>query len=79
MFVSFFPKPKLFFASFVIWCAVAVGFWYFAGRDLGASFGMPPAAADALGRTPTELTLIVEGAAEPRGLAVAALRLAEAH
>jgi hypothetical protein len=43
------------------------------------TWSLPPAAADALGRTPTELTLIVEGAAEPRGLAVAALRLAEAR
>ncbi|MEQ1942096.1 peptide antibiotic transporter SbmA [Mesorhizobium sp. VNQ89] len=47
MFVSFFPKPKLFFMSFVFWSAVAMAFWYLAGRDLGAVFGMPPAAADA--------------------------------
>lgn len=47
MFRSFFPSPKLFFPSFVLWSAVAVIFWYFAGRDLGANFGMPPAAADA--------------------------------
>jgi hypothetical protein len=40
---------------------------------------LPPAVADALGRTPTELALIVDGAAGPRGIAVAALRLAEAR
>jgi peptide/bleomycin uptake transporter len=47
VFVSFFPRPRLFFASFVLWTVVCVGFWYWLGRDLGASFGMPPAAADA--------------------------------
>lgn len=47
MFVSFFPKPRFFFLSFVLWTAIAVTFWYAVGRDLGASFGMPPAAADA--------------------------------
>lgn len=47
MFVSFFPQPRLFFTSFILWTGVAVGFWYLIGRDIGASFGMPPAAADA--------------------------------
>jgi peptide/bleomycin uptake transporter len=47
MFVSFFPQPRLFFPSFLIWTIVAVAFWYLIGRDLGAWFGMPPAAADA--------------------------------
>ncbi len=47
MFVSFFPRPKLFFLSFIAWIIVAVAFWYLVGRDLGAYFGMPPAAADA--------------------------------
>jgi peptide/bleomycin uptake transporter len=47
MFVSFFPQPRLFFSSFVLWTVVAVAFWYLVGRDMGAWFGMPPAAADA--------------------------------
>ena len=47
MFVSFFPRPKLFFLSFVGWVIVAVVFWYLVGRDIGAHFGMPPAAEDA--------------------------------
>lgn len=48
MFVSFFPKPKLFFISFVAWTAFAVAVWYIFGRDLGTAFGLPPAAADAV-------------------------------
>jgi peptide/bleomycin uptake transporter len=47
VFVSFFPKPRLFFLSLVLWTAVAVAFWYLAGRDLGGWFGMPPAAENA--------------------------------
>jgi peptide/bleomycin uptake transporter len=47
MFVSFFPRPRLFFPSFLLWTAVAVIFWYLVGRDIGAWFGLPPAAADA--------------------------------
>ncbi|SDP16182.1 peptide antibiotic transporter SbmA [Phyllobacterium sp. OV277] len=43
MFVSFFPKPKLFFISAVLWSLFAVLFWIFAGEQLGAYFGLPPA------------------------------------
>lgn len=43
MFVSFFPKPKLFFISAVFWSLFAVLFWIFAGEQLGAYFGLPPA------------------------------------
>ncbi|NTS30373.1 peptide antibiotic transporter SbmA [Phyllobacterium sp. BT25] len=43
MFVSFFPKPKLFFVSAVLWSLAAVLFWIFAGEPLGARLGMPPA------------------------------------
>lgn len=42
MFVSFFPRPRLFFISAVIWSGLAVFAWYFGGRDLGAAFGLPP-------------------------------------
>lgn len=47
MFVSFFPRPKLFFLSAALWSAVGVLFWFFGGRQLGAAFGLPPAPADA--------------------------------
>lgn len=47
MFVSFFPKPKLFFISAAIWALVAVVFWFSVGEAAGAWFGMPAAAADA--------------------------------
>ncbi|WP_448953824.1 peptide antibiotic transporter SbmA [Labrys neptuniae] len=43
MFTSFFPKPKLFFISAALWCLAAILIWYFGVRDLGASFGLPPA------------------------------------
>lgn len=47
MFKSFFPNPKVFFPSLVLWSLAAVLVWYYGGRDLGASFGLPPAAPDA--------------------------------
>jgi len=45
VFVSFFPKPKLFFTSAVVWSLAAILFWFFGGQQLGAVFGLPPAAA----------------------------------
>ena len=47
MFVSFFPKPKLFFLSAALWSLAAVLFWFFGGAEIGALVGLPPAAADA--------------------------------
>jgi peptide/bleomycin uptake transporter len=47
LFLSFFPKPKLFFTSAAIWSLVLVFVWFFGGEQLGASFGFPPAAAGA--------------------------------
>lgn len=47
MFVSFFPQPKLFFTSAVLWSAVMVAVWFLGGARLGAFIGLPPAAADA--------------------------------
>lgn len=41
MFKSFFPQPKLFFLSLVVWTLVAVLLWYFGGRDFGAFVGLP--------------------------------------
>ena len=45
MFVSYFPKPRLFFISAVAWALLAVLFWYFMGSGLGAVIGLPPLAA----------------------------------
>ncbi|MBW9115253.1 peptide antibiotic transporter SbmA [Rhizobium cauense] len=44
MFVSYFPKPRLFFISAVAWALLAVLFWYFAGYRLGSVIGLPPLA-----------------------------------
>ena len=42
LFLSFFPKPKLFFSSVVLWTLLAVVAWYAGVRDLGAVIGLPP-------------------------------------
>jgi len=42
VFVSFFPKPKLFFISAALWSLLAIFAWYGVVQDLGAYFGMPP-------------------------------------
>jgi peptide/bleomycin uptake transporter len=47
VFVSFFPLPKPFFASAVAWSLLLVILWFAGGEQLGAVFGMPPAAPDA--------------------------------
>jgi len=42
MFVSFFPRPKLFFISAILWTALAVAIWYgFAGGMIGSSAAEP--------------------------------------
>jgi len=43
MFVSFFPQPRLFFWSALVWTAFAVAFWYRFGNDLGLALGILPA------------------------------------
>jgi peptide/bleomycin uptake transporter len=47
VFASFFPNPRLFFWSALIWTFVVVIFWYAAGSELGASLGFPSPPADA--------------------------------
>ena len=42
MFLSFYPKPKLFFPSVVVWALLAVVAWYAGARELGALVGLPP-------------------------------------
>lgn len=47
MFVSFFPSPRLFFWSALLWTALAIAVWYAFGDPLGAAIGLPPLPADA--------------------------------
>lgn len=47
MFLSFFPKPKLFFTSAALWTLVLVVFWFLGGEGMGAAVGLPPMPADA--------------------------------
>ena len=38
MFVSFFPRPKLFFPSAILWTALTMAFWYgYADNLIGSS------------------------------------------
>ncbi|PHR23020.1 MAG: peptide transporter [Hoeflea sp.] len=39
MFESFFPKPKIFFPSVLIWAGLAIAIWYGAGDSIGAALG----------------------------------------
>jgi len=47
LFVSFFPNPRQFFVSALVWSLVAVAVWFLGGEQLGGVFGLPPAASDA--------------------------------
>jgi peptide/bleomycin uptake transporter len=47
MFISFFPRPRLFFWSAILWTALAVGLWHVGGRAFGAHLGLPPPAPGA--------------------------------
>ncbi len=40
MFISFFPKPKIFFLSAVLWTGLCMAFWFLLGRDLGESLSL---------------------------------------
>ncbi|MCI5076649.1 peptide antibiotic transporter SbmA [Oricola sp.] len=40
MFQSFFPKPKLFFLSVIVWTAVAMMVWYAGGHNWGSYLGL---------------------------------------
>ncbi|OJT99108.1 MAG: peptide transporter [Rhizobium sp. 63-7] len=42
MFHSFFPQPKLFFTSLVVWTAVCIAIWYTVGVDAGIALGFSP-------------------------------------
>ena len=43
MFVSFFPQPRLFFWSVLIWTLFAIAAWYRFGSDMGLALGILPA------------------------------------
>ena len=43
MLKSFFPRPKWFFLSAVLWITFAIALWYLGGRNFGAHLGLPPA------------------------------------
>ena len=47
MFVSFFPRPRLFALAAVLWAAAVMAFWYLGGEELGTAFGLGPAPDDA--------------------------------
>ncbi|MCX7350221.1 MAG: peptide transporter [Alphaproteobacteria bacterium] len=47
MFVSFFPSPRLFFSSAMLWALLAVLVWFFLARDAGGLIGLPNPPADA--------------------------------
>jgi peptide/bleomycin uptake transporter len=40
MFSSFFPKPRVFFASAFLWAGLCMVIWYAIGRDLGATLSL---------------------------------------
>jgi len=42
LFHSFFPQPKLFFSSLVVWTLLAIAVWYTVGAGFGATIGLPP-------------------------------------
>ena len=47
MFVSFFPNPRMFFSSAIVWALFAVLVWFFLARDAGGLIGLPNPPADA--------------------------------
>ncbi len=52
MFKSFFPQPKLFFISVLVWSTVATALWYLGANGWGASFGLgasPPDSPPVIG------------------------------
>jgi peptide/bleomycin uptake transporter len=47
MFVSFFPRPKQFFLSAIVWTLLAIALWYGVVDDLGNRLGISAPSADA--------------------------------
>ncbi|MBC2805052.1 peptide antibiotic transporter SbmA [Rhizobium ruizarguesonis] len=46
MFHSFFPQPKAFFTSLVVWTLISIAGWYLFAASLGASLGYAPVAEE---------------------------------
>jgi peptide/bleomycin uptake transporter len=46
VFHSFFPQPRLFFTSLVVWTLIAIAVWYLFVANLGVSLGFAPVAED---------------------------------
>jgi peptide/bleomycin uptake transporter len=42
MFRSFFPNPKVFFASALIWAVICGVFWHWQGANIATAIGLPP-------------------------------------
>src|SRR5262249_20429811 len=49
VFVSFFPKPRLFFSSAVLWTVLAVAVWYLLAKQAGTVLGLPQASGGSTG------------------------------
>ena len=47
VFKSFFPRPKLFFSSAILWVALAIALWYTVGQHWGALLGLSAAGPNA--------------------------------
>jgi peptide/bleomycin uptake transporter len=46
VFHSFFPQPRLFFTSLVVWTLISIAVWYLFAANLGVSLGFAPVAED---------------------------------
>ena len=42
MFASFFPNPRVFFPSAIVWTVIAMAIWYLFARDLGPHLSLGP-------------------------------------
>ena len=47
MFKSFFPNPKWFFGSLILWFVINIALWYSGGSGWGTVFGLPQGYTDA--------------------------------
>ena len=47
MFASFFPRPKLFLLSIIVWSAIGTALWFAVGAELGQALGFALPAEDA--------------------------------
>ena len=48
MFVSFFPRPRMFFLSAIVWVLFGIGVWYRFGDGLGMLLGILPSTPEAV-------------------------------